>query len=329
MILVTGATGLVGGHLLWHLLQQNERIAATKRSGSNTGSLKKIFSCYTNNAEAYLMRIDWKIADITDYDSTEQALEGIDIVFHCAAVVSLSAGDDNMISTNVNGTRNIIRAAQKNKIKQFCYVSSIAACGSSQNGCLVDEESPVYHIEKRQAYAKSKYYSEQLVLKAISEGLNAVIVNPGVILGYSGTNGGSAALFASVRKGLPFYTNGGSGYIDVEDVVKIMIQLIDNQIAGGKYILIAENCSNREIINQIASGYNKPKPFIKIAYPVMYLMGFIGEIAGKIFHFQPVLTRSMAKSATSRSWYSNAKIIKTLNYKFKPIKQSISEICRY
>lgn len=327
MILVTGATGLVGGHLMWHLLQKNDTVIATKRNSSNTDNLKKIFSVYTTDPTPYLNRIEWRIADTTDYHSMEKALAGIDIVFHCAAVVSLSAGGKNMINTNVNGTRNIVSAAQKNNVKQFCYVSSIAACGSSQNGCFINEESPVTNIEKRQAYAQSKYYSEQIVLEAISNGLNAVIVNPGVILGYSGTNSGSSELFARVRKGLPFYTDGGSGYVDVEDVAKIMIQLTGAHISGERYILVAENCSNREIIDMIAEGYKKNKPFIKISYPVMFLAGLIGEVAGKIFRFSPALTRSLAKSATSRSWYSNQKTTNTLSYEFKPIKQSIAEIC--
>ncbi len=329
MILVTGATGLVGGHLLWHLLQNNITVTATKRSTSNLEPLRKLFSFYTPHADAYLRRIQWRIADVCDEKSITDALKGIETVYHCAAVVSLSNGSDEIIKTNVDGTANIVNAALKNKVKRFCFVSSIAACGHATDNNLINENTELTNIESRSVYSRSKYFSEQEVWKGIRAGLNAVIVNPGVILGYSGTDKGSSELFARVRKGLPFYTLGGSGYIDVQDVVKIMIQLTNSTTSGERFILVAENCSNKDIINWMADGFDKKRPKICINRKTMLAIGFISEIVGRVFRFTPTLDRSMARSASNRSYYSNQKIIELTQFQFTPMEKCIKEVCGF
>lgn len=329
MILVTGATGLVGGHLLWHLLQQNITISATKRSTSDLESLRKIFSFYTPHADAFLRRIQWRIADVCDKKSIDEALEGIETVYHCAAVVSLSNGGNEMINTNVEGTANIVNAALNNKVKRFCFVSSIAACGQTYGVDLIDENSELVNIQSRSAYSRSKYFSEQEVWKGIHAGLNAVIVNPGVILGYSGSDKGSSELFARVRKGLPFYTHGGSGYIDVQDVVKLMIELTNSTITAERYILVAENCSNKDVLSWMADGYGKRRPTIGINKKFMLAIGTISEIAGKILPFTPMLDRSLAQSASNRAYYSNRKIVELTQFQFNSIEKCINEVCEF
>lgn len=329
MILVTGATGLVGGHLLWHLLQQNITVKAIKRPTSNLESLRKIFSFYTPHADAFLRRIQWRTADVCDEKSISDALLGIEIVYHCAAVVSLGNGSEELIATNVNGTANIVNAAVKNKVKRFCFVSSIAACGQTAGEELITETTEITEIENHSAYSRSKYLSEQEVWKGIRAGLNAVIVNPGVILGFSGTDKGSSELFARVRKGLPFYTLGGSGYVDVQDVVKIMMELTNSAITAERYILVAENCSNKDILSWLADGYGKRKPFICINRKTLLTFGSISEMLAKIVGFTPTLDRSMARSASNRAYYSNAKIKNELKYQFNPIEKCIREICDF
>ncbi len=327
MILVTGATGLVGGHLLWHLLQTNDTVVATKRNNSNLEPLKKIFSFYADSYEVFFDRIQWRVADVNDFKSLADAMIGIDIVYHCAAIVSLSNGMDDIINTNVRGTANIVNASIDAKVEKFCFVSSIAACGHESNMNLITENTPIGQISQRSAYAQSKYYSEQEVWKGIEKGLNAVIVNPGVILGYSGTNRGSSELFAAVRKGLPFYTLGGSGYVDVEDVVNLMIQLTNSTISGERFILVGENCSNKEIIDWIAEGYNKMKPQFLIGRQLLVVIGLVGELYQKLSGRPAKLDRTMARSASNRSWYSNEKIILQTSFQFTAIDKCIKKVC--
>lgn len=329
MILVTGATGLVGGNLLWQLLQENERVTAIRRASSNLKPLRTIFSFYCSNPDDYLARIDWKIADVLDLDSIQSAMKDSTIVYHCAAVVSLAGNAEAMIDTNVAGTKNVVQSALDNHIQKLCFVSSIAACGNASKGDMLDENSTWTDSPNRSPYSRSKYYSEQEVWKGINKGLQAVIVNPGVILGVSGTNSGSSQLFGQVRKGLPFYTNGGTGYIDVQDVIKIMIQLVKSEISNERFVLVSENCCNRNILNWMADGFHKHRPIIGMGRKALWTFGFISEVLGKTVGFQPKIDRSTARTATKREYYSTKKITNALGYTFKPIEQCIREICAF
>ncbi len=329
MILVTGATGLVGGNLLWFLLQENERVVAIRRPTSNLEPLRTIFSFYTNNPDSFLNKIDWKIADVLDFESINQAMSDISVVYHCAAVVSLGKNDKNILDTNVEGTKNVVLAALKNNIKKFCFVSSIAACGKNLDNDLIDENAKWIESPNISAYSRSKYDSEQEVWKGINMGLNALIVNPGVILGVSGSNSGSSKLFDQVRKGLIFYTNGGSGYVDVQDVAKAMILLTKSEISGERFILVAENCSNKQILNWMADGFGKRRPFIPIGKNLIQIVGFLSEICGKIFRFSPLIDKGTAKSATSRGFYTSQKIKMVLGFEFNSIENCIKEVCTF
>jgi nucleoside-diphosphate-sugar epimerase len=214
-------------------------------------------------------------------------------------------------------------------VKKLCFVSSIAACGHLSGTNLIDEETPFQLVDVKSMYAKSKYWSEQEVWSGINRGLNAVIVNPGVILGYSGSDNGSAKLFSLIQKGLIFYTHGGSGYVDVQDVVKIMIALTDSPVCGQRYILVGENKSNKEVLGLIAGGLGKKKPFIGIGRNFLIAIGAVLGFAGKVFGFTPMLDIAGARSATGRSWYSNQKIVNQLKIKFTPIDVCIIGVCRY
>lgn len=329
MILVTGGTGIVGGNLLWHLLQDNERIIAICRKTSKLETVKTIFSFYTNRPDDYLNRIDWRIADVLDKTSLTEAFSDVAIVYHCAAVVSLSSSSNLLTDTNVLGTKNIVEIALEKKIVKLCFVSSIAACGKEKNKKEIDENAVWEDSPNRSPYARSKYFSELEVWKGIEKGLNAVIVNPGVILGVSGTNLGSSQLFGQVKKGLIFYTRGGSGYVDVRDVVKAMVLLTNSTISGERFILVGENVSNKEVLSWMADGFNKKHPFILVGSKLLIAIGFLSELLGKIFHFKPLVDRTIARSATQRDYYTSQKIKIALPFIITPIKKSIYEVCKF
>jgi len=329
MILITGATGLVGGHLLWHLLQENEQIVAIRRKTSDIQPLKNIFRFYTDKPEKFLERVLWRTADVLDRESLENAMLEISEVYHCAAVVSLSNNPDNIHEINVQGTRNMVEVSMKWQIRKFCFVSSIAACGTNENDLPVNENSKWEDNKTRSPYARSKFFSEQEVWKAISNGLNAVIVNPGVILGYSGTNTGSSQIFSVVRKGLPFYIDGGSGYVCVEDVVRAMIILMKSKTNSERYILVEGNYSNYEILKKMAKAFGKNPPFIKISQRFIYTVGAFVEFTAKIFGFKPMFDRNLARSVTNRSYYSSEKIIREFGFEFSSIENCIDKTCKF
>jgi dihydroflavonol-4-reductase len=329
MILVTGGTGFLGGHLLWQLLQRHDHVVAICRSSSILKSLETIFSFYTATPADVLSRVTWRVADLNDAATLAAALTGIRVVYHCGAVVSLGGTTDRILDTNVVGTRNLVNASLKSGVAQFCFVSSIAACGREDGTHFIDEETPWVEELPRSLYSQSKYAAEQEVWIGIQKGLKAVIVNPGVILGAFGNDSGSAKLFLKVRKGLKFYTHGGTGYVDVRDVAKVMIQLVENHVAAERFVLVGENCSHKEVLEWMADGYGQPRPFIPMGKGVLYLIGSLTELLGKLFHFQPFLDRGTARSASNRSFYSNLKVMKALDFQFIPVKQGIREVCAF
>ena len=329
MILITGATGMLGSHLAYHLLKTKKKIRAIKRNSSNLENVRKTFAFYSDNSEDIFNQIEWLNADLLDYDSLLVAMENVTEIYHCAAIVSFNSDrKDEIIENNVQGTANIVNAALKQNIQKFCHVSSIAALGEEAKG-LINEKSQRNPTKKYSAYSESKFLSELEVWRAAEEGLNVVIINPSIILGaFPDWTQGSASLFFNVSKGLKFYTKGKTGYIDVNDVVEIMLELMNKNIFKERFILSAENLSYQEIFNLIAKSLN-------VAEPNHYANNFVLNIASrldKIRSFftrkEPTITRAIVKSANKIEEYSNSKIKELLNYNFTKIEISVKKIAK-
>lgn len=329
MIIVTGATGLVGGHLIWHLLQKHENLVALKRRTSSMEGIRKVISFYTDDIESYFSRIVWEVADVQDISSLERIIQEGDFIYHCAAVVDLSSNSSAILETNIQGTRNITDVCLGKSVAKLCYVSSIASCSSETPGGIIDETGVWKDLPTKSAYSRSKFYSEQIVWEAIGKGLNAVIVNPGVILGAYGSVSGSALLFERVRAGMPVYTLGGSGYVDVRDVVQVMIVLMESEIKSERFILVSENVDNKYIFDAIAGGFGKRKPWIKLGLPTLKIVGGIVEFIYQLIPGNPPFSKSLAASACKREYYSSDKIKNALKWNFISVQQSIQDICKF
>lgn len=327
-ILVTGATGMLGAHLLWNLLQKGYNIRATKRQSSSLTQTEKIFKFYNDQLSHYAEKIEWVEGDVINAESLQKAMKDIDLVYHCAAMVSFADNPDKLLEINIQGTKNILDAAKQNQIKKLCFVSSIGALDSSDKNKLIDESCFGNPKEDSSPYSQSKYQSEKLVWDAIHDGLNAVIVNPGVILGYANSNNGSMQIFSAVRNGLPIYTLGGSGYVGVADVCRAMIQLTESDISGEHFVLVSENLSNKELLFLIADAMLTKRPYIHgtpwLLMNLAKIMEFIQKITGK----KMILDRGTARVALSRSYYSSEKIIQETGFKFTPIKECVEDICQ-
>ncbi len=216
MNLVTGATGLTGMHVMLALLRQGKPVVGLKRSNSNLARIEKIFSHYGPVDKELFKKIIWIEGDVCDVPSLDKAFENIDTVYHCAGYVSLTENDrEQFFKVNAGGTANVVNVCLEKKIKAFCHVSSIATLSNTDVTTTIDETVLWKPSSTQSAYGTSKYVAEQEVWRGIEEGLNAVIVNPGVILGPGKWEEGSCKIFSQCYKGLKFYTNGVSGYIAV------------------------------------------------------------------------------------------------------------------
>jgi nucleoside-diphosphate-sugar epimerase len=317
MILITGATGFLGAELAKLLVSTGANIRCTKRESSKIPALLQPFH----------NQIQWIDADMLNIFALEDALDGITQVYHCAAWVSLKQADkEPMISTNVTGTANLVNICAAQGIRMV-HVSSIAAIGIAKPGKLINEEHHLEQSGDNDGYAISKLESEMEVWRGIAEGLDAVIVNPSLILGASAGTSGTGALFETVRKGLQYYTGGSGGFVDVEDVVKCMVALMNSSITAERYIISAENYPYKDMTTEIARGFGI-KPPAKLAKP--WMMGlawrgaaFIAALTGK----SPSIDKTSALAASQIREFDNSKIRKAIGIEFKPVSTTILEVC--
>jgi nucleoside-diphosphate-sugar epimerase len=259
MILVTGATGFLGAELVFSLLQTEEKVRCIKRENS---VIPKKLTPLSH-------KIEWLNADVLDFSDLEDAFEGINQVYHCAALVSFDEGlKTKMLQVNAEGTANVVTLCIENGVEKLVYVSSIAALGSAKADGIIDETCFWEGFEIKDAYAVSKYRAEMEVWRGINEGLNAVIVNPSVIIGADAGKSGSGAIFESVKNGLNYYTRGATGFVDVEDVARCMILLMRNPVKQERFILSAENLSYQNLFEQTAKELGIEAPN-KLAKPWM------------------------------------------------------------
>ena len=327
MILVTGGTGLLGAHLLFDLLQTEDKVSAIKREHSSLKIISQIFSYYTHKPQNYLDRIEWVNAEITDYVSVEDAMIGVDTVYHCAAVVSFQKNDEAlMMETNIGGTKNIVNACLYHKVDKLIHVSSIAALGRALPKEMTTETTAWNDHDKTSAYSLSKYGSELEVWRGIAEGLNAAIINPSVIVGPGDWQHGSPQLFGLINKGLKYYTNGTNGYVYVRDVTQIMIKLMNSSISEERFIVNASNLSYKSLFEMMAKSLEKEAPKIE-AKPWMLQLAWRAFKLKCIFTgIAPSITKSTARSSMQHYTYSSKKLIDAIAFEYMPIGKAIQMV---
>jgi nucleoside-diphosphate-sugar epimerase len=321
MILVTGGTGLVGAHLLLHLVEQGENVRAIYRTTTSIEKTKNLFSIYRKSD--LFEKIEWLEADILDITSLEIAFQNIEFVYHCAALISFDAKDEDAIrKTNIEGTANIVNFSLAYNIKKMLFVSSIAALGDPSTAETIISETTEWSPEKPHSdYAISKYGAEMDVWRGQQEGLHILIVNPGVILGPGFPEQGSGALFSAVAKGMPFYTLGTTGYVAVSDVVEMSVKLMASGIKNERFTLIENNYSFQEILNCIADSFNAKQPRWHATPFFMNLLWRVDWFLTVFFFKKRTLSRDNARAANSKSKYDNSKIKVVLKTDFKSVKE--------
>mgnify|MGYP000044153530 CR=1 FL=1 len=328
MILVTGGTGLVGSHLLYHLTQKNDTIRAIYRTEKKKEHVKKIFSYYTDDVELFFAKIEWVKADITEVPSLIPVFKNITSVYHCAALVSFNPKDyRQMRKVNIHGTAIIVNLSIDAKIDKLCFVGSIASVGDSLKGNIIDEECEWNKETDNSGYSITKFGAEMEVWRASQEGVEVVIVNPGVILGSGFWQTGSGKLFSKIYNGFKYYTEGITGFVGVKDVVSVMIKLMNSEIKNERFILVAENKSFKDVFFSIANAFGKKLPSKKIKRWQMAIFWRVSWLLSKITGKEPLLSKYSAKSAHSISRYSSEKIRTTLSFEFEKIAVVIKNIC--
>jgi nucleoside-diphosphate-sugar epimerase len=323
MILVTGATGLVGSHLILALLENHPTVRAIFRTEIAKEKTKTLFQRY--DKEFLFEKIQWIQADITDVTTLEAAFENIKLVYHCAAQISFDPNDeDSLRKSNIEGTANIVNFCIEYKIKKLCYVSSIAALGDLKEHETIITEATEWNPELPHSdYAISKYGAEMEVWRGKQEGLNVLIVNPGVIIGPGFWEHGSGKIFSKIKNGMSFYTRGSTGFISVHDVVKCMLYCMEINTNEERYCLISENLSFDDVLEKIADA-------LQVAPPKFYATPSISAFAWRLdwifsflFRKKRTLSKLMAASLHRKDQYANGKIKSIYPFPFQSIDDCI------
>ncbi len=327
MVFVTGGTGLIGSHLLVELAKQHNQITAIYRNPKKIETVKKVFSYYLGEeSERYFSSIQWVSCDILDVVQLKEVMQGHQIVYHCAAIVSFKRRDyTKMIRTNRVGTENIVNLCLDLKVDKLCYVSSTAAVGNKDipSDVEVTENGKWEKTNETSGYSISKYGAEKEVWRGIEEGLNAVIVNPSVVIGAGDWNESSLIIFRSIARGLKFYSPGANAFVDARDVAKIMVELVKRDIHNERFLCIGENLSFQELFNLIADRLGKKRPKYKVSPLLMGVAWRLATFWAAITFRSPAITKSSARSSFNVTKFSNHKIKDAIGFEFTPIEKAV------
>lgn len=326
MILVTGATGLVGFHLLFELAKEGMPVRALYRSATKKEHIYNLFAA--QGLTANFEKIEWIEADILDLPKLETAFQGITQVYHCAALISFDPKDETMLyQNNVIGTANVVNLCLAFEVKKLCYVSSIATLGSGTSSNWEVTEDTERTMENLYSdYAITKYGAELEVWRGQQEGLNVVVVNPGVIFGDGFYTSGSSAFFKICKKGLPFYTLGTVAIVAVEDVVKSMLTAMNSAYNGERFIVVAENWTYKQLFDTLAEALNVKKPSFEakpwLTSLIWKLDWFLATCLGK----KRKLTHATALALHDKSCINASKLKTTFAIDFLPMKAYLVEL---
>lgn len=322
-VLITGVTGLVGSAVAKRFLAEGHTVLGLYRKDSDRSLLTDIEN-----------RIEWTEGDILDISSLQTAMQDVDFVVHTAAVVSFIPKDKkNMYKVNVEGTANIVNVCLKSGIRKLCHVSSIAALGRPDSRKIIPGQDTVLDESQRwedspenSEYAKTKHFAELEVWRGIAEGLNAVIVNPTLILGEGDWTKSSTQIFRYVFREKPFYTEGIANYVDVLDVADAVFRLVLSDISGERFLLNAGSISYQNLFNSIADAMGKKRPSFRVGAGLAGVIWRAEAIRTWLMGTKPLITKETAQSAARRIRYNNEKITKALDFKFQPIEQTVARV---
>tara|TARA_B100000941_G_C28495262_1_gene550509 strand:+ start:72 stop:1067 length:996 start_codon:yes stop_codon:yes gene_type:complete len=324
MILVTGATGFIGSNLLYKLANDNVySIVATYRRKSNKDKISALFRSKFPNGNLGFDRIIWRKAELRDLPSLIKAFSGVKKVYHCAAFISFAFRDrQKLYEINQKGTSYIVDLCLKNNIEKLVYVSSVASLGSDDNKSLVDENSTWDNNIDKTPYGYSKYGAEMEVWRGSQEGLDVVIVNPGIVLGPGSP---IEKTFNYMNNWLRFYTPGISGYVWVEDVIFVMIKLMNSRIKSERFALVAENWSGKSMIRAMLKAHQKNYKLIKISKGFLYFVWLVEYLLEIIGLHKRFFTKALIKVIFDNTKISGEKIKYYIDFKYTPIEHSIKK----
>lgn len=332
MILVTGATGLLGSHVVVDLLAHGYEVRAMYRDASRKELVYRLLRYYYPDMAAELqVRLSWCQGDVEDLVEVEESMQGVEKVVHCAALVSFHRRDFwKLFHVNRRGTANVLNFALAAGVKQFVHVSSTAAIGSIGSPDGVRRESDQWNASERSSgYALSKYSAEKEVWRAQEEGLAVSVINPSLMIGPGRWDESSLTILRTIKNGLRFYTKGANAFVDVRDVAKAIRLVLTEEVTGERYLVTGINTSFKVFFDEAAKQMHVNAPSI-LAGPLLTglawrISGLLARLTGK----RPTITKESAQSSQNTRVYSTEKWMKRFpDFRFTPISEMLENAIR-
>ncbi|MBO0948807.1 NAD-dependent epimerase/dehydratase family protein [Fibrella forsythiae] len=321
--LVTGATGLIGSHVVRYLLSLGRPVSALYRAGNGYGLLTDIAS-----------QITWLDGDVLDIPSLETAITPGGDVIHCAAIVSFVPKDRaRMEQVNVEGTANIVNVCLMRGVRKLAYLSSVAALGRPESKSNVPGQPVVLTEDQKweesplnSAYAKTKYRAELEVWRGSAEGLPVVMVNPSVVLGEGDWTRSSTQLIKYVHDENRFYTEGDINYVDVLDVAEAIVKLLHSEVVDERFILNAGAMSYQDFLSKLAQAMGKRPPSIRVPPALAKVMASAEAVRSFITGTSPLITQETARGASHRYYYPGERITQSIDFQYRPLNVTLTRI---
>ncbi|MEO8587838.1 MAG: NAD-dependent epimerase/dehydratase family protein [Flavobacteriales bacterium] len=330
MDLVTGGTGIVGIHVLLERTTAGAPVRALFRKDADRSIVERVFRHYSPDADTLLARIEWVEGDLMDTGSLREAMSGVMHVYHAAALVSFDPRDaEELQNVNVKGTANVVNAGLDAGVNRLCHVSSTASIGKAPGEIERDEDLPWVRDKHVSDYAVSKYEAELEVQRGIAEGLDAVIVNPCIVLGPGLSGRSSMPMVERVARGTSFFPPGSNAVVDAGDVAACMVALMERGASGERYLLVGENVTYEYLFNELAQAFGKRAPWRRIQPWMLSLAWRVERMRSMVTRGRSLVTRNTAHSALITRAYSNKKITELLGYRFRSAREAVANVAGF
>jgi dihydroflavonol-4-reductase len=311
---LTGATGFVGSHVARALAEQGADLRLLVRANSNTKNIDDV-------------KADLFTGDLRDPASLEKGIAGCEVVFHVAADYRLWVRDpEEMYRANVEGTRAILEAARKNRVRRVVYTSSVATMGFTSNGQPADENSPVSLDKMIGPYKRSKFMAEQVAIESARTGQDVVIVNPSTPVGERDIKPTPTGRIVVdfLKKKFPAYVDTGLNLVDVKECAWGHIAALEKGRSGECYILGGENLTLKQILDKLAAITGLPSPKIRVPYVLALATGIVDEVVtGRIRGREPRATIDAVRMGRKKMFVSSGKAERELGWKRVPVDDAL------